>query len=132
MNWLAQETNTTCGQTCAAMIAGLSWSEGVAAVGRKGATRYRHVVVALNALGFTTSPVTRVSKRTHLPFTGTALVKFTFKGRRLGHYVVLHDGDIYDPSNGVYDLDHYLAVMALVMSGKPTSFVVVHRRALAY
>jgi hypothetical protein len=132
MNWLAQQTDITCGQTCVAMIAGLSWSEGVDAVGRKGATHYCHVVGALNALGFTTSPVTRVSKRTQLPTSGTSLVKFTFKGRRLGHYVVLHDGDIYDPSNGVYDLDHYLAVMAFVMSGKPTSFVVVHRRAVAY
>lgn len=95
-----QPTSNSCGQTCVAMICGVSWFESCHVFGHMRKTRTRDLVRALRHFKKDVDDhLTVVGRKQSLPKTGTYLV--TLKHPRGRHWVVLHDGQIYDPVCGV-------------------------------
>lgn len=102
MELLYQKTRSSCGQTCVAMIAGISWEKSVELVGHKNCTKTRELVKALRTLGFSVEDHLTVLRGTALltlPQQGTFLLKLRYPGARW-HWVVLHEGHCYDPAHG--------------------------------
>jgi hypothetical protein len=93
------EGSNLCGQTCVAMLAGVTLEESIAAFsGKRGGTRTKEIIVALQKLGIKCddAPLTR--------FTGdcfptdTCIVKLHIDGTHRTHWSVWHEGRYYDPS----------------------------------
>lgn len=85
-----------CGQTCIAMLAGLSLDRVVNLVGPK-ATTVRHLATALGRLGFETSGRLKFADNdSNLPSICIAQVKYP--RRRNWHWILFVDGRGYDPS----------------------------------
>lgn len=100
MHLLSQPTKNTCGQTCVAMLAEKGFFESCHAVGHMKATRTREIVKALRKLGCTVEDHLTVLHGKELPKKGKYLVKLRYPGWK-SHWVVLHNGDIYDPAHGM-------------------------------
>jgi hypothetical protein len=77
--------SSLCGQTCVAMIAGITLEESIEAFrGKKGGTRTKEVVAALRKLGINCGdpPLTRI-KSQELPDTCIVGLKKEIQGRKL-------------------------------------------------
>jgi hypothetical protein len=90
--------SSLCGQTCVAMIAGVSLKESIDVFsGKRGGTRTKDVVAALRKLGINCGdqPLTRY-RGDCLP--DTCIAKLHFDHQKQTHWVVWHEGIFYDPS----------------------------------
>ena len=91
--------SSLCGQTCVAMIAGVSIEESIAAFGgTRGGTRTRQLVDALHKLGIRCGepPLIRIDGDCFI--SDTCIVKLHFEWTKRTHWVVWHEGRYYDPS----------------------------------
>ena len=90
--------SSLCGQTCVAMIAGVSLDESIRAFGgKKGGTRTNDVISALRKLGFNTSD--RLIRFNGACFpSDTVIVKLRFSDSKETHWTLWHEGRFYDPS----------------------------------
>lgn len=97
---LSQPTNHSCGQTCVAMLTGKGFWECSHVIGHFKRTTTKEIVEALRHFGKTVEDHLTVLRGKELPKKGTYLVKLRYTGWQ-SHWVVLHDGDIYDPAHGM-------------------------------
>lgn len=104
IRWVKQETRNSCGPSCVAIVAGVSWEEGVKACHRNGRTNYPHLKRGLDALGVKYGQVTRYKRGMALPPTAIVLLRW---GERIGHFVVHDNGVFLDPSVGVLLWEDY-------------------------
>jgi hypothetical protein len=99
INHIFQPPNSKlCGQTCVAMIAGITLKESIEAFGgKKGRTRTKDVVGALRKLGINCGdpPLTRLKGQDK---PDTCIVKLHFDGTTNTHWVIWHEEIFYDPS----------------------------------
>jgi hypothetical protein len=95
------ERSNTCGQTCVAMIAGVTYAESVTRFRSRAATRTKQVSAVLRGYGFACPGKLERYKGGELP--KLCIVKLTIKrnGKKWGHWVVYDDGYFFDPSLGV-------------------------------
>jgi hypothetical protein len=117
--------SSLCGQTCVAMIAGITLDDSIEAFGgKKGGTRTKDVVAALQKLGINCGdpPLTRFNGDC---FTSdTCIVKLRFEESNHSHWTLWHEGRYYDP-------DEYAAyIMNKSLNGnkywegvRPTSYL---------
>jgi hypothetical protein len=100
--------SSLCGQTCVAMIAGISLEESIAAFGgTRGATRTKHLAEALQKLGVKCGdpPLTRLPNPwgwDDLPMT--CIVKIHFEWTKVTHWAIWHNNRFYDPSEFGHEL----------------------------
>lgn len=107
MQWVKQETDRTCGPSCVAMVAGLTWAEAVAAVGTKGSTYGKRLRQALTSLGVKCGEFIRLKPGQAVSEDVTAIVGLRWPGKRLGHWVVYRNGEVWCPTNGVFSIEEY-------------------------
>ena len=94
-----KDNNSLCGQACVAMVAGVSLEKSVKTFGSRGCTTTGQVVIALRKLGVK-APLVRAKRVTKArPAPQFCIAKMRFKGRRMGHWVVIWKGKIYDPDS---------------------------------
>jgi len=89
-----------CGQTCVAMIAGVTVEEVVKLIGKKGRTTHNDWRKALQVYGFDVLEKRRVSNKRPFPDLCIAIQKQP--GHNVRHAFVMYKGQIYDPR----PLDH--------------------------
>lgn len=104
MNLIMQpEGSNLCGQSCVAMVAGVSLKQSIATFGKRGKTKTRDLVRALAALKVQCgNHLTRISKNIHPP--ASCIMNMRWKdsqGRSHGHWIVRHQGKYYDPAYGI-------------------------------
>ena len=87
-----------CGQTCVAMIAGISQWDAMHAVGNDHGTQPKYLQEALFRFGFNVERK-RFVKAEWPPKLAIALVRDRFLGD-YGHAVVVRDGQVIDPALG--------------------------------
>lgn len=112
------EGSSLCGQSCVAMIAGVSLEDSIAAFGKRGGTRTKEVAKALSVFGIKSKDcLTRITK-TNVP-SEKCIVHVVWRnsqGKPRGHWIVRYQGQYYDPGNGI--LNDYQ-----IEWGKLTSFL---------
>lgn len=98
IKWMQQpEGSSLCGQTCVAMIAGVTLEESIEAFGgKRGGTRTKDLVAALRKLGIECGdpPLIRINGQC---YPDTCIVKLHFNDRKNTHWTVWHEGRFYDP-----------------------------------
>ena len=93
-----------CGHTCIAMLADISVERVVELIGHKRGTKTREVVATFRQLGFECPDrlvVLRDLRKGRLGMYAElemSMVKITFPGLSSWHWVVVHQGQMYDPS----------------------------------
>lgn len=107
MHILKQPTSVTCGQTCVAMLAGVSVEDACAAVGTEGTTKTRQLVAGLQNLGLPCSGgLIRVRRVSGL--VAQAIVKVAPPKGRGWHWVLWHGDSFVDPASGTrYSADAF-------------------------
>ena len=96
MRLVKQKNNKSCGQSCVAMIAGLTWEQSCKILGHNKPTTTKMLIRALHKLGFNTARKLKVGVPTDL-----AIVKEKIYYSSNWHWVVFYNGTIYDPSKGI-------------------------------
>jgi hypothetical protein len=86
-----------CGHACVAMVAGVSLAEAVLAIGHRRATKTSDLIPTLRKLGVRCGDQLRIAPPDNT-YTGTCIVQLRWPRRRNWHWVVIHDGALYDPS----------------------------------
>ncbi len=99
-----------CGQTCVAMVAGVSIDKAVEVIGHTHGTRTREISAGLNKLGFLCDSKLKVLSKTkplleQLPDLAIVNSRWKAEHRKTpgGHWVVWHDGRVYDPEFNFVD-----------------------------
>lgn len=91
-----------CGQTCVAMLAGVTLEESVRVFGRKGGTNTKQVAEALGKLGIKSGDrLVRPKFLDELP--SCCIAKIHFTDAKNTHWTVYRDGLYYDPAYGIYE-----------------------------
>lgn len=91
-----------CGQTCVAMIAGISLEESIDVFGKRGETETRDLVAALRKLNIRCGDkLIRRKKGRDLPECCIVVVHFPGAPMRHWHWVVYYKGLYYDPDTGI-------------------------------
>ena len=103
MEWKKQPNGTTCGQTCTAMIAGISVHESINMFGTDKGTTMADGKRILGKLGIKTGEITKIDNRKKWSLPDFAGVRITGVGRKWGHFIVYKDGQFFDPVYGVFD-----------------------------
>lgn len=88
-----------CGQTCLAMLAGISIERAITIIGHGHSTRTRELVTAFRALGFICPDRLRRFGRTVIAELDLAVVKVCYSGCSRTHWIAVSAGEIYDPVN---------------------------------
>jgi hypothetical protein len=89
--------SSLCGQTCVAMITGISLDESIQLFdGKRGGTRTRDLVNALANKGIQCGDKLVRLKGQAKP--NVCIVKLHFDDSKVTHWVVWHNGRFYDPS----------------------------------
>ena len=123
MQHLKQDKENNCGQTCVAMIAGISIEESEKVFGHSCSTRTREVVKALRKLGFEPQTDNLVRSKWGNTPDALAILKMTFNEKqRSGHWVVSYYGWIYDSAQKEkHPYWHYCNFMKEFL--RPTSYL---------
>jgi hypothetical protein len=125
---LRQPTKTTCGETCVAMLTGVSVQEVRDITKSKRGTQARDLVGAISTIGgFTVEPEVKKAGQ-DLPMTAICRVYWHRRSKksptgfgaglsRNWHWVLYHNGTFYDPTFGIVEgwggrgkLTHFMAV----------------------
>ena len=112
-----QQNLSTCGQTCVAMAAHITWEEACKAVGKKSGTHGTHLIKALVQLGMPCAVKSKLIKRNEdLPekailrlqsLPGQSHKAFS-GGVWRGHWVLKWHNEIFEPFDGkVWILNDY-------------------------
>lgn len=99
--------SSLCGQCCVAMAAGVSLDRAVEVVGhaRSRGTYTREIRDALRVLGVGCADRCRRVNRDLCNLPRRGIVTIHTKGRRLGHWMLLWDGEMFDPENRYPDFE---------------------------
>ena len=112
-----QPSAKSCGQTCLAMLLGVPVAQVIAEIPDRAATRAAQLCAYLVMRGWTATKLQRVrTLRGKLPRHAILRVSWPGSSRRVGHWILWADGDVFDPSsaNG----------MAWVFrGGRPVSYI---------
>lgn len=112
-----------CGPCCVAMALNCSVETAMTLMNTKGGgTRTKQIVGAMSDFYEVPSELVKVKNS----FTDPAILKLTFKDRRSGHWVLLWNGFIYDPSWGVFAKENWLHSVCIHTSSRVTSFLPIH------
>lgn len=94
--------SSLCGQTCVAMIAGITLEESISVFGKSGETETREVITALNKLGISCGDkLIRVKKGVDLPPCCIIVLHYDGAPMRHWHWVVYYGGLYYDPAESI-------------------------------
>lgn len=97
---IQQPTNTTCGQTCVAMIVDRTVDEVCEVMRTRGKTTVKHLIKALNHFGVVCgSKLQRYSTKSVI--TPLAVLRVRHPHQNLSHWVVRKNGNDYDPDSEV-------------------------------
>ena len=100
IDYKQQPSNTTCGQTCIAMIMWRPVNEICELMGKKGGTHTKDMVMALNHFQLKNSEkLIRMSKSRSLP--SFCIVKLAHRKVSDTHWAIYHNGVYYDPTVGM-------------------------------
>lgn len=106
-----------CGQTCVAMIAGITLEEAIAIFGKRSGTTTKQVIQALTAAGVKCG--TRLYPARSYPRPDFCMAIVHFKGTKSTHWTIWRDGRYYDPAFGIIEeyppdawVTSYLAIRA--------------------
>lgn len=115
MNYLRQpKYSNLCGQTCIAMIAGLSLEQSIKLFNSSDCTTTKQLKQVLNICHINTGEKLERLKKEQQPYT-TCILKITWGNK--SHWVVYNKGKVYDPALGVFKYDKFKNTI----SGKITS-----------
>ena len=98
----------SCGQACVAMLLNISLSEALNLFGFKGPTYGIQLRKVLNENGIKTSNRTITVRKNTFFLPDVAILKITYKGKHLGHWVLKYYNKIYCPNYGVYKSSNVL------------------------
>jgi len=99
---LRQPTKMTCGQTCVAMVAGISVDEAIQVIGKTGGTHGSDLIRGMKKLGVACSKKSKVTDGLTLPKRAILRQKLRDRKKKWGgHWVLYLDGIIYDPGPGI-------------------------------
>lgn len=104
-----EEGSNLCGQACVAMLAGVDLERAKELLGQ-GRTTTADLRAALGLFGVRLSIVGhRISaRRPTLPASKTGLLRALGPEKRDCHWLVWHDGQIYDPTAGVFGQEDWM------------------------
>lgn len=97
-----------CGQACVAMVAGVTLKKSIKAFGLQHATNLYAMRNALKKLGFESAEKYKSFGKKEKRLPGTCILRLKWPGRRIGHCVVYHQRQVYDPATGTTDWDIFL------------------------
>lgn len=106
MKYIRQpEGSSLCGQTCVAMVAGVSLEESIKVFGTRSGTRTRQLVAALKTLRVNCgNKLIRLSKKNKK--TDLCIVHLRIKGVKNGHWTVWNKNHFLDPGIEMYVVDY--------------------------
>lgn len=111
-----EPSNTTCGQACVAMIAGVSVEDAIKVMRTKGPTSIGQIIEALDHYHIDHAERNkRISKKNPTP---SDIAILTVHMPEYRHWVVYYKGKYYDPEFGVLESCH--------PDGKTTSFLEIY------
>jgi hypothetical protein len=93
------EDSSLCGQTCVAMLAGVSLEESIKVFDTKGGTKTKQVLATLKHFGVKCGDLTRL--KNGVKKSPICIVKLHFKDCDDTHWTVYNCGIYYDPDLGV-------------------------------
>lgn len=108
ITYLQQPTNSAqCGQYCLAMLTGKSVEEIIEIIGTSKGTTVKQIIQSLNDMQLQNSE--RLISRRKQPMPTVAICKVRREWNKSGnwHWVLLYDGNIYDPLRGVMTLETF-------------------------
>lgn len=99
INYLKQPQNGSCGQTCLAMLAGISFDEVIKVMkSSKWQASMSKVIETLDYFGFSyKKPVYTRGKKVNLP----KCCIINVRGENKSHLLIYYDGNYYDPTYGI-------------------------------
>lgn len=97
-----------CTQACVAMVAGVSLKKGIKAFGLEHATNLYAMRNALKKLGFTAAEKYASFGRKEKRLPRTCILRLKWPKQKVGHCVVFHQGQVYDPAGYVLDWSDFL------------------------
>ena len=100
--------STLCGQACVAMLAGVTLKASCKAFGHKCATTLYAARRALKKLGFVAAEKYESFGRKQKRLPRTCLLRLKWPKQKLGHCVVFHKGQVYDPAGYTLDWSEFL------------------------
>lgn len=102
--------STLCGQACVAMLAGVTLKASCKAFGHKCATTLFAARRALKKLGIDSAEKCQAFGKdpARLPATCLLLLTYAEAFGGLGHWVVWHKGQVYDPAGRIYPFEQLL------------------------
>ncbi len=116
MHRIQQPTDTTCGQTCVAMLAGVTVDEVCEVMGKKGKTHRKDLARALNHFNFSCTPLIRMTKVLEKDVLRLAIIRLQHPTTKSWtHWVVRKDGEDYDPSSEVCALAYGWKLISFMM-----------------
>lgn len=100
INYMKQPTEYLCGQTCVAMLAGVTVEEVVSVMDNDKGTGKKDIEKALNYYGIRQArTMTKADNKSVLP--KACILKVLLPG--YGHWILYYDGKYYDPEFGLMD-----------------------------
>jgi hypothetical protein len=114
-----------CGSAAVAMVAGVPLDSAIQAVGTRGRSSAAQLKRGLARLGVATGDVQALVSPGWVPWVPTVVARIRWRApRKRGHWVVIHQGQVYDPA--VRRPTPLLAYCtALLLSGRFTLFFTV-------
>jgi hypothetical protein len=97
-----------CTQACVAMVAGVSLKQSIKAFGLEHATNLYALRNALKKLGFDSAEKYYCFGKKPKRLPSTCILRLVWPKRKVGHCVVWHDGQVYDPGYGIHDFEELL------------------------
>ena len=97
-----------CSQCCVAMLAGVSLKRSIQAFGLRHATNLYALRNALKKLGFEAGEKYKGFGRKQKNLPRTCLLLMKWRGQKVSHLVVFHQGDVYDPAGYVLEWSDFL------------------------
>lgn len=97
-----------CTQACVAMVAGVSLKRSIQAFGLEHATNLYALRNALRRLGFTAAEKYASFGRKEKRLPRTCILRLKWPKQKVGHCVVFHKGEVYDPGIGTLDWRDFL------------------------
>lgn len=92
-----------CGQTCVAMLTETTLEKAILLVGKKGLTRPKDLIQALQKTGFLARGPVILSASADIhchPLPENAILNYHWEGRSNGHWIVRWQGENFDPEGG--------------------------------
>lgn len=103
-----------CTQACVAMVAGVSLKRSIQAFGLQHATNLYAMRNALKNLGFRAAEKYKAFGRKPKNLPETCILRLKWPGQKVGHCVVFHKGEVYDPACGTAPWDIFLLLQGRV------------------